>query len=513
MTPRMAFTRVAPRHVRRWLVGAVVVGFAVRLYLAWTAVTIARDGVIYVTMARSMAGDMAAAIAERLHFGYPLLVWLLHAVIAPLSDEGAVLAWQHAAQLVAVLAGTVSIALVYWLGYLVHSRRAGLLAAWTWALMPRVCAMGADALSDMPHLALVFGGLGALMVGLRHRRFGLLVVAGLCSGAAYAIRPEGGEIAAVAVGLIVLMSGWTWPSRALGVVAVCGGFAVLGGAYIWAEGGAILSKKPWMFESKPAVSAVGPLMLADAAGMPREVVGAAIELVRSVSVLLHHTCLALAMTYVVLPLRRGLRRGWWRAPAVLIGLHAVVLSFLHIRHGYVSHRHVLLLGAAAVILHAAFLVDVVRYLPRSVRRWRLDAAVIAVLVVALLPRTLAGINGNRWHIREAAEWIRAQAEAGAPPLIVAEHGLVPFYAGLGDWVPCAELDHLPLVGRLPDARWFVWDARETPPERVTVLERNRCARLTEVRRFVDADGTGLVFYRVSRCGGADPSPGSAGVGR
>lgn len=236
------------KQVAGTLLAAVLVGGAIRLYLAWTATVISRDGCEYAAMARRMTVNWRGEIPHDYPLGYPALILATHAALGDSLAVDPVITWQRCAQLVCVISGVACIPLVYWLGRRLLNVRCALAAAWIWALLPHAARISADALTDMPHLALVLASMALAIIGLRRRSLVSLVLAGLFSGAAFTMRTEAIEPALVAIALAMIRRraavGW----RLAAAAAVAAGFAMTGGSYIALEGGRVVSKQPWLRE-------------------------------------------------------------------------------------------------------------------------------------------------------------------------------------------------------------------------------------------------------------------------
>lgn len=259
--------REAAKTGRWWLVACVVVGAAVRVYLALTATLISRDAVVYVTMARRMVTDWRAELAQDYPLGFPFLTRCVHAVVGGLWGSDVVMGWQRSGQVVSLLFGVVSIVLVYWIARRVVGERAAVFAAWIWALLPQAAGLSADALTDVPTVTLMMGGVLAVMRGVGSGRAGWWLAAGLLSGAASTMRPEGAEVVLVGLGVLCVRGReeaqreqgtgnreqggkGTKAQRVLAAAALVVGFGVIGGSYILLEGGRVLHKQTWMGEGR-----------------------------------------------------------------------------------------------------------------------------------------------------------------------------------------------------------------------------------------------------------------------
>jgi hypothetical protein len=436
-----------------WLlfVAVLLASVGVRIWLAGSASCIARDGVRYVQMAREIAaGEWRGAIGEDLHAGLPILIWAARGVLGPgqqLFQSDPPMAWQVTGQRVVLVFGVLSIVAVAWLSYVAFGPRVAAVCTLGWAWLPDAMRLSADVLSDVPHIAMAALGLAALLAALQRSSIVWLFVAGLCSGAAYSFRPEGGEVALLAV-LLWCLQRQSWRQRGLGAAAVCIGFAVLGGSYILLEGGHVFSKK----SPFPAVG-VGSWLLAMAQG------GTWSEFLLAVFDKWAESLQGVwAVLLVVAFCIRRRPRARLHAAEVLIGilaLHLLAVGILWQGYRYVSGRHMLYAVVVTLPVASAGLVGVANGLDhwrrrRGHRPWRRrwDLLMVLVIAAALLPWSLRDIGGGRECVVEAGRWIRQQWPADQPLTILAEHDWVPFYADrFADWA-WAE-DGRMLLGRLP----------------------------------------------------------------
>jgi hypothetical protein len=476
------------------LLAILAIAAAVRIHLAVTASVISRDGVQYVSIARDMADDWRAGIPPQLHFGYPLLIRFTHAAIGPILAADPLMQWQRAGQLVSLIAGLACIQLIYLLGRRLFSRRVGLLSALVWSLLPHAARFSADALSDMPHLALVLAGLLFTMSALTRRDWPHWFLAGLFSGAAYCIRPEGGEVAFIAFVLVLTARRMgPLPKRLIACISIMMGFALLGGSYVITEG-RLFSKHLSIF----SVVTPQPPIQAGVSALP----SAILELINELTQTLHGAWLFLAIAWRFIPARPILRSRRLIAPLLLWTLHAAILVWLHTIRDYISSRHVILLDVGFVIFACASLSRMQSWLVQQatisiglVRRFDVHIAILISLATG--PWLLTDINESRNYIHTAAAWLHEHA--GDSPRIVSENGWVPFYANLRHWDVCAKIEELPASAALADADWLIYDIRHIPPSEVTVEPANTVVSLVEEMRFTDTGARrGVVIYRVER---------------
>jgi len=515
------------RRAHIWLAIAILAGGLVRVYLAWTASVISRDGVAYLTVARDMADDWREGIRADHQAGLPLLICWVEPLIRPWAPADQVLRWQRAGQVVSLISGLACIPLIYWLGRRLCGLRTGLLAAWIWALLPDACRFSADVLTDMPALALMLAGLALAMVGLHGRSLANMLAAGLVIGAAYVIRAESAAVVVAAAILAPFQRPASLRWRLAAPVVVVLGFIVLAGTYVWLEGGELFSEKPgllrieWLAPSPaapppPATAArdLAPTFSAGKANAPPlaqiEFVPCAACLGRSLLNLLgklsdslNGVWLVLGAAYLFLPDRRRLRSGWLAAPLLFWTMHTVACIWLDMKYGYLSRRHVMPLNVGIVLMAAGTLVYTARKLRHRLKnaksRWfalarRSDAIALVVIVAGLLPWLIRDINDSRHYIRQAARWIRSHYDA--PPGMYAQYGWVPFYAGARNWVEDRDPRRFGLDPNFANADLAIVALHGADPQRI-LSGAPETVQLTEVARFTSPDKRrGVVIYRV-----------------
>ena len=486
-----------------WLALAMIAGAGVRLYLLLTASVIAPDGTAYVSMARRMVFDWRGELPRDYPLGYPFLIRLAHACGGYLLSHDPVIAWQRSGQFVSLISGILVIGLLYLLGSKMIGQRCGLLAAWIWAVLPSASALSADALSDMPNLCLMLAALILLMETERSASLGSFFWAGLLSGAAYCIRPEGAEVALV--GMISAFSEKRVEvgRRIAAAIAVSLGFALIGGGYAILEGGRLINKQTWLQEESAgggdqAYDPSEPLRVSASSSVYLALFRSLGAVLEKLSLSLRYVWLLPGVVYPFLPMARRDRRWCTGPPAYLFTLHAAVLVWFHHRAGYLSHRHTMLLAVFTVILASGTLAELARMLSqRFGMKWRSsDAIIVAAIGASLSPWLLRDINSNRNYLHLAAKFV-VESKFVRPPNIIAQHGWVPFYSGLLNWAACRHASQLAELPELITADLACFDTREVVPPVIHHRPTGIDVRMIEAARFTDPRGNhGMVIYRV-----------------
>ena len=138
---------------------------------------ISRDGVTFIWYAQRLAnGPIAQMRVQDQHPLYPVSVYAAHRVIDAVQNvfpdwlADPVVSWPAAAMAVTLAGGLLVVVAVSCLAAALFDRRVAILAALLAALTAEFCQLSADALSDMPHLALYLFALAAGIRGIGRAR-------------------------------------------------------------------------------------------------------------------------------------------------------------------------------------------------------------------------------------------------------------------------------------------------------------------------------------------------------
>ncbi len=209
------------------LAPALLLGAALRLWLARGNAGLTMDSPLYVNMADSLAhGGRAIGPA---HHGYSALIALLGWIIPGRELPGRVLSW---------LAGLALVPLVYFLVRRAVPRPWAGLAAALVALHPLLAVFSGPVMTETSYLAILFAGL--LLID--RRRF---LAGGMCIGLGYALRPEA---LVAAFGAAALSRGGR-----RGALVVIAGFTLVAAPYV-----GYLSVERGEFMLSPKVALVRP---------------------------------------------------------------------------------------------------------------------------------------------------------------------------------------------------------------------------------------------------------------
>ncbi|MGB9625842.1 MAG: glycosyltransferase family 39 protein [Phycisphaerae bacterium] len=496
----------------------LLAALAVRAYLLCVMPTISRDGVTFIWYAQRLGTTPLEEIRrQKQHPLYPALIAAVHAILdragAAAGDD--VRSWLIAGHVVALTAGLAVIPAVYLLACVLLGRRAGVVAAACAAMLPELCRYGADVLSDSLHLFLYLLALAIGLTGVRNRSAWRFVLAGLLSGLAYLVRPEGGEVALVLVVAAVLVRSWRRQTRVALAAACVAGLLLTAGPYMLATGRIVQKKSirrligieaaaPRQYAPARAMGRpVDPAgMLASSAADGGHVVRGAWSLTCAAGKTLVNWVRSLRVAYLLpavawfllRPRRPRPTAVWWIA-AMAWCLHAVVCVLLIHTFDYrdlFSLRHVLVLAALTLPWTAAGLIRLVDLAAGNVR-WldrRVAWALAAVLLVGpTSPWLLRAPNREYVHLQQAGEWIASRYPR--PQRILTDQWHVPFYAR-AEFCERQENGHTIRWPGTADAAALVeWVRRERPT--IVVLDESRLLRrnpefFRQLDALIGADG-------------------------
>ena len=446
------------RPVRVVLAVLLLVGLS-RVWLVASAENIARDGPVYLHMARELTAACPPPAGHtfrryRHHPAYPYLLGALSRWTGAAWPEG----WAHRAQLLSAAMGLAAVAAVYALAVMTFGRKVALLSALAFGLAPRFSHIASDVVPEATALALGLWAVAAAVHARRAVREGrwravvISATAGALGGAAYLTRPE--YLLSPVLALAALLSAGRLAGRKLAVQLAAIG-AVLAAAtacaapYVWTIGTVTLKNMPvgqlrwgwgraWLAAaSVPGTSTPGALLrVLDRLSRTLGPAGAAAA---GITLL---TWIGLYLLRLRLPAGvRVVPRRPWSVLALLASAAIIpMVTALELRLGprYVSTRHVLLLGGLLAPLTGAGVLIAAEWFRLCLRKLPLplgpagaaDAALAIALVATLsgqLPRALKPLHAGKAPSRVAG--LLLWRIGGGGHFVAGPNSWVPFYAG------------------------------------------------------------------------------------
>ena len=205
-----------------WVVALVLLAWLVRLGTFVHTSVIVNDGPTFLGIAQKMLdGNWFGALSAHQHPGYPLVTAGLSHWVGDLQTAG---------EWVSLVAGSLSVAALYFFLIQAWNRRVAVFGAFLLAINAYAARLSADLQSDSLYLLLFLSSIGLLFRALRSQRTAWVLGAGLVSGLAYCVRPEG--LGVVVVGFALSLASWlrgTWTTRTFvsWLGTLCSGAAII----------------------------------------------------------------------------------------------------------------------------------------------------------------------------------------------------------------------------------------------------------------------------------------------
>lgn len=451
------------------LLAALALTVVLQAIMAARSPVIAKDGMSFIRIARELQKDWFGTLhLEDQHPGYPAMVLAGHSLTQWLPGVDDFQAWILGGRLASGLAGVASVAILWLLTRRIFDRRVADVAALMAAVWPLLRQNASDVLSDTPHLMFYLAGVWLTCEGLARSSARWFAAACVASGLAYWIRPEG-LIVGLTAGVLLLAQLWRYEGQSLmqslGKVAAVGAVLLAIAAPYGLLAGKFTSKKN-PFKHAPTaleIAAVGikptegllsePLpgaKLPDEFVRPSARLGAAAvaicELGKELAQGFYYLLLIPLGAWVFPPSRLRADVAASHMTTALIFCHMGMLVLLFVTAGYISHRHVIPLIAMMLPATAAGAVWFAERLAARVPQFHSPAraltAIMLVIVLGLLPKSVRPLHDVYAPIVEAACWVKERAHPG--DAVLATSGYVRFYADMKGLLLGPEVPNLPI---------------------------------------------------------------------
>lgn len=188
--------------------------------------TISADGIIFIDIARKFAEAPLETIrTQDQHPGYPAMLLACTRAIEWLGYRAEPGSWVAGSVIVSFVCGLLSVAVVWFFARDLFDIKVANVAAIVFIVLPVPRTIAVDAHSDTPHVLFYLLAAWMATTGMTSGSLRRLAAAGLASGAAYWIRPEGLEVVLVALPLLVwhaFRAHWPWRRSILAVGTLAG---------------------------------------------------------------------------------------------------------------------------------------------------------------------------------------------------------------------------------------------------------------------------------------------------
>ena len=472
-------------HLRQWLKErpgipweiswVVLLALAIRVVAFWRYDPVAFDSALYFEMGELIrAGDWSRVLT----YDYPPLYPLVVAAVQWFLRD-----WEIAGVLVSL---TADVFIIFPL-FAIARTAVGYSGAWgavfLWAIHPLAISLGVQALSDAPTAALVAVSIWAGLHALEHRRLAWALAAGIASGLAHLMRPEGIEPALALAALC-----W-WPVSKLGAPSSASpGTQSMGGSGFQALRGSTLRNTAWIVAplvgwaliASPYIISIsvqaGTLTLSkkkSAVGFVRSLAGEGMPTAPAQSpaalqsngntpsppATSAHTSFQARLSRLITgiyvfqkPLVNSIHPVIWALIFIaawnsrllamagnrfarivlltLIGLHFAVLVGLAADHGadYLGGHHFFLMALYSLPFAGAGLAQALTWMTERdwASRW-LPAVALALLVAMPIVWLATKGVGRGVAVRPAAAWIRSQVSG--TPVVITDIAKLTYHAG------------------------------------------------------------------------------------
>ena len=454
------------------VLAAVAIGLAVHGWLVAHTGTTARDSVGFAQLALQYQSPDPArfpgGVADVLTLGkpphppgYPLAVLATSEVVRATVPGEVPDLMLLSTQLASVVAAALWAVPCYALGALLFGRFEGFAAALLLQILPVVARVCSDGLTEAWYLLFYTSAAAAGTWAARTPSPGKFALAGLFSGLAYLVRPEG-LIVAIAV---ACAAAWLALVRrdagqaVVGVACVALGAAAPAGPYMATVGGVTL--KPALQDVMPEVGrapVAGPLFAVNfnpetdgsrAAWVPKAILREGLKTA-------HYGVAVYGLIGLGLALASGRERPWLAVTLALGALNLALIVTLAARKDYISERHTIPVVVLATFYAGFSLAELPRRLARlpSLRffaapwwKWvGLAALAISCLAVVFKP-----LHEGRTGHRLVGDYLKAHATA--QDLVIDPYTWAQFFSG-------RSLDGVPPDPARPRYRWAILEEGE-----------------------------------------------------
>jgi hypothetical protein len=416
------------------------------LYLVVTTVIVSKDSVTFIQYAKTMEQNFRQTVAGNAqHPGYPFLILSFHKFIEIFGGGSSLYSWIYSAQTVAFLSFMAALAALYAVGVILVGKKESFWAVLVLLLLPDVAHIGADALSDWPHLFFLSWGFLMLLLAVKNEKWQLLGAVGVLTGCSYLVRPEGIQLLIYTticlIGALWLKRNLTAKQIGMMVLILVIVFAAIVLPYMYAKK-AVFPKKPLDF--------VLPSLAADNTDTGRDYFHSTfsiLERVFNAIVALFKRSSEILMYFFFPFWVTGLCYRFYKrhtnylekifVSSVII-LNIAVLVWLHIRYGYISRRHTLPL-VCFTVFYVPVGIDVVagwiaqrfhnkeseqRPVATVSRTWFF--VILSIGIISCIPKLCRPVGSDKKAYLEAAKWLNTNTDVNA--VISVPDVRIAFYA-------------------------------------------------------------------------------------
>lgn len=484
------------------LAAAMLLCALCQLYIVSHSPIIAKDGIGFIHIAKCLTTDPVTAMRTHdQHPGYPAMILACERVYHWLTAEDDFQSFVAASRIASSICGLGTILFLWLFARRLYNEPIANLTVLLAAAWPLFRLNAADSLSDTPHLMFYLASAWLACEGLCRCRSGWFAAAGIASGLAFWVRPEGLAVAAAAALALVGQFCGTWfrqrrravalphvalshnedlpqPTWTFTLLALCTLLAAtsLTIAPYLVMAGKLTSKKLPFANGSPSAHEVAIATAQPTAGLlsepgpggqlpgefrrpaklPAALALGVVELFRELAKGFYYLALIPLGVGTFLPGRPVPAPRGALLHILLMNAHATLLMLLFLTAGYMSHRHLMPLVALMLPTTAAGALMLTgyasRWLPSLARPSRAAAVIVTVFYLGLLPKCLVPVQTVYLPVYQAALWVKSQAQPGES--VLSTSGYVRFYTDLPGILVGSEAPNLPSAFFFaPNGKW------------------------------------------------------------
>lgn len=464
----------------------LLIALGIGVYLIATTVVITKDGAFYIQEAGKFSSNPQAVIKKR-PFGYTLLIFATHKLVASLGGGSSLFTWIYSAQSITLLCRLLSLIPLYYIGKLLVDSKRSFQAILILIILPYPAHFVSEVLREWPNILFLASGLLFLFLAVKHSKYWMFGAAGFLAGLGQIIRPECAQIIIYGVLWIFIRlfrpkPQMNRPRLLCALLVLLIGFAIPAAPYMKARGHFLPAKLKSLIssvsseESKSRKGRLAPEIqrpeingnnkLYSASGMPGKIVKAITELLGTMSENL--------MYYFMPALLIGIFFRFSRKSSAteietlfmpaFVGLNALMLIALYCFWGYISRRHCLPLVVFTIFYVPIGLQVLADWLAnrlsperdglrhksklasgKDCRRWFFILLITGIVIC--LPKLLSRPGSDKTGYRTASAWLKQNT--AQDDLIATPDRRITFYAERKEIIyennPPAKADYVVII--------------------------------------------------------------------
>lgn len=437
--------RPIEKHDLIYLAVLLTVALGIGIYLIATTVLIARDGMLYIELAKRIAENPVEAVRNTSCWGYPFLIYLMHKMTGLFYDATSLQGWIISAQIVSLTSKIVASIVLYFVGRHFVGSRLSFWGVLILSVLPDSAKYGSDVLRDWPHLMFLTTGFLLLLLGAQYRKSWMFGYAGIIAGLGYIVRSECCQ-------LVLYGSAWlifnlvrpqgkmkrTKAARALFLLLA--GFAVIAVPYMRSKGYIFPIQSIWKLpdllsmSNDNIISASNTNICLAGLSVKRIIEGGAL-ITKMCEMLLYYfiPALSIGCYHYFRKQPKTLERTFFAAAFII--LNVVMLCWQSGR--FLSKRHTLALVAFTIFYVPAGFYIIACWLSKKpskiglsaekdIRRWFFILMVVGFCICAAKFVMTTPLRREKQGYRKAAEWLRKNT--ASTDIIAVPDMRIVFYA-------------------------------------------------------------------------------------